>query len=193
MKFNLSMPPRLGRSLAPAAHLRLGVAVVAAAVLAGCGSKPPAVAAKSPAAAAAKPAAAAPASSQEANATNGVAYAKSTFHVDPKFGLDPFFPGSKSQLATGQSAAAPAPQLPLPSYLKLVGIRSGTARPMALINRSAIAQGEEAEVSVVVTNMASKTEVQKVSVKCLEVRRDSVLISIAGEQGTRELRMAQAK
>jgi hypothetical protein len=64
---------------------------------------------------------------------------------------------------------------------------------MALINRTVLAPGEQADVSIVVSNQFSKAEIQKVNVRCLEVRRDSVLISIAGEQGVKELRMAQAK
>ncbi|MFO1500681.1 MAG: hypothetical protein U1G07_20235 [Verrucomicrobiota bacterium] len=64
---------------------------------------------------------------------------------------------------------------------------------MALINRTPLAQGEEADVSVVIPNPSSKPEVQKVAIRCVEVRRHSVLISIAGEQGVKELRMAQAK
>ena len=48
--------------------------------------------------------------------------------------------------------------LPLVSYLKLLGIRPGTARPMALINRSPFAQGESGDVVIVMTNQASKTE-----------------------------------
>jgi hypothetical protein len=113
------------------------------------------------------------------------------FHLDPKFGRDPFFPGSR--LGPDGADESMAVRLPLVSYLKLLGIRPGTTRPMALINRSPFAQGESGDVVIVVTNQASRTELQKVNVHCLEIRRDSVLISIAGEQGVKELRMAQAR
>jgi hypothetical protein len=83
--------------------------------------------------------------------------------------------------------------MPPSSYLKLVGIRPGTTRPMALINRTALGPGEEASVSIVLSNQLPKLEVQKVNVRCLAIRRDSVLISIEGEEGVKELHLAQAK
>lgn len=193
MKSNSSILGRLGHWRSVIAVWAAGATALWMMLCAGCGSQPAAGAPKSAPAAAAKPAAGASASLHDSKASNGLAQVKSVFHLDPKFGRDPFFPGSRPELSRGQDALAPTPQLPLMSYLKLVGLRPGTARPMALINRSPIAQGEEGEVSVLITNLASRVEVKKVNVRCLEVRRDSVLISIAGEQGTRELRMAQAK
>jgi hypothetical protein len=83
--------------------------------------------------------------------------------------------------------------MPAISYLKLVGIRPGTIRPMALINKTPLAPGEEGDVSIVVSNQMSKAEVHKINVRCLEVRQDSVLIKIAGENGVKELRLAQQK
>ena len=82
---------------------------------------------------------------------------------------------------------------PAVSYLKLVGIRPGPTRPLALINRTPFGLGEERDVAIVLTNQMSKAEVQKISVRCLEIRRDSVVIKIAGEHGVKELRLAQAK
>jgi hypothetical protein len=160
-------------------------------VLLGCGSDKPA-AAKQGSGVAAKAGAAPAASVAPANPSNAVAIVKSTFHTDPKFGRDPFFPGSRRD--TGGSAdGGSMAQLPLISYLKLFGIWPGTTRPMALINRSSFMQGESGDVSIVTTNQVNRPEAHKINIRCLEIRHDSVLISIAGEQGVKELRMAQAR
>jgi hypothetical protein len=116
---------------------------------------------------------------------------KSLFHNDPQSGRDPFFPDSRRSLT--QAAEAPAVRLPTISYLKLAGIRAGTSRPMALVNRTPFAPGEEHDVSILLTNGLNKAETQKVSVRCLEIRRDSILIKIGGEHGLKELRLTQPK
>jgi len=132
-------------------------------------------------------------SSSETGSSNTVAVAStSVFRTDLHAGGDPFFPKSKRRAAKTPDAVVAAP-LPLLSYLKLVGIRPGTTRPMALINRTAFAPGEEGDVSIVVSNQLSQLQLQKISIRCLEIRRDSVLINIAGETGPKELRMAQGK
>lgn len=114
---------------------------------------------------------------------------QSVFHSGPDAGRNPFFP-NLSRARTASDTVQPA-MLPVASYLKLVGLRAGTERPMALINRTPFAPGEEAAVSIVVTNGLSKREVQKINIRCLEIRRDSVLITIAGEDGVKELRLAR--
>ncbi len=96
-------------------------------------------------------------------------------------------------MAKATPESAPVPQVPLVSHIKLFGIRPGTDRPMALINRTPFAPGEEGDVTVVIGSESNRPEIQKVNIRCLEIRRDSVLISIAGEVGVKELRMAQAK
>jgi hypothetical protein len=112
----------------------------------------------------------------------------STFHASgPDAGRDPFFP--QWNRGASQDALEAAP-LPLFSYLKLVGVRPGTKRPLALINKTSFAPGEMGEVAVQITNQ-NRTVVQKINVRCLEIRHDSVLISIAGEPGVKELRLAQ--
>jgi hypothetical protein len=173
---------------APLSFLCLGqllASVLLCVALAGCGSEP-----------AAPPKAALPETTAAAAApgksTNTLTAAKSVFHAGVDSGRDPFFPNSNRGLAK-KSETAPMPMLPSVSYLKLLGIRPGTNRPLALINRTALALGEEGEVPIVVGSDSQKTEVHKVSVRCLEIRRDSVLISIAGEEGVKELRMAQRK
>jgi hypothetical protein len=160
-------------------------------IFAGCGSKPPAQSA-APAATPVKLPAAASAPAQSGKSTNALAELKSVFRIDARKCRDPFFP-QLTRAAETSAVEAASIRLPLVSYLKLVGIRSGTARPMALINRSAMSPGEEVDVSIVVSNQTKKAEVRKVLVRCLEVRRDSVLITIAGEEGVKELRMAQRK
>jgi hypothetical protein len=161
-------------------------AALAGLIVSGCssGSTPP-----GPATAAAnRPAVAA---SQPAKGTNLLATAaQSVFHADAPASRDPFFP-ELSQAPT--AAAAPFVRLPITSYLKLAGIWPGKSRPMALINRTPLAPGEEGDVSIIVTNQLSKPEIQKINIRCLEVRQDSVLIRIDGEQGVKELKIAQGK
>lgn len=124
--------------------------------------------------------------------TNPAAAApQSFFNADLNARRNPFFPNSKQ--GAENSDLTLGSRLPLISYLKLVGIRPGSARPMALINRTTLCPGEERDVTIVISDEASKAEVRKVSIRCLEIRRDSVLISIAGEEGVKELRMAQGK
>jgi hypothetical protein len=171
--------------------LALAAALISMA-LAGCGSSPT-VSAQGPGLSAKSTAGKPAAGLSAAASTNALASTvQSVFQADLPSGRDPFFPGaSRSSAKAAQSE--PVSQLPASAYLKLVGLRSGTARPMALINRTTFAPGEESDVSIVVSNQFSKPEVQKVSIRCLEIRPDSVLISIAGEQGQKELRMAQGK
>jgi hypothetical protein len=157
--------------------------------LSGCGSNESVslATATSPGASAKKPSVHSADQSQPP-ASGTAASPRSMFQLGgAEVGRDPFFPHLSR--GTGRESLDSAP-LPLQSYLKLVGIRPGTARPLALINRTSFAPGEEGDISIVVTNH-SHVAVQKINVRCLEIRPDSVLISIAGEPGVKELRLAQ--
>lgn len=171
---------------------RLATVALLASLLAGCSSQPSPSSSAAHGATGGKAAAGAVKPSESADSAADGSAPVSVFNLGPKRGRDPFF-AYAAPAASEQVVAVPEPQLPLISYLKLVGIRPGTSRPMALINRTPFSPGEEGPVSIVVSNHFSGVEVQKVNIRCLEVRRDSVLISIAGEQGVKELRMAQAK
>ena len=46
---------------------------------------------------------------------------------------------------------------------------------------------------IVVSNQTSQVQMHKINLRCLEIRHDSVLISITGEDGVKELRMASRK
>jgi hypothetical protein len=158
----------------------------------GCGSKEAAVQARQPvikSQPAAQLAAAVSVKSDIAPDTDLASDAsRSVFHASgPNSGRDPFFP--QARRGTGRDGIEQAP-LPLLSYLQLMGIRPGTKRPLALINKTSFAPGETGEVIVIITNQ-NRTAQQKVSLRCLEIRQDSVLISIVGEPGVKELRLAQ--
>jgi len=158
--------------------------------LIGCGSDPVATVAKA-STVAVNPAGGATAAVPANHSTNGFGSLLSVFHAGPDSGRDPFYPNAhRGPVKNSESAST---RLPLLSYLKLVGIRSGTTRPMALINRTAFAPGEEGEVPIAVTNQLNKVEIHRINIRCVEVKLDSVLISIAGEEGIKELRMAQRK
>ena len=176
-------------SSAPSRILRTARVACLMALLAGCGSKP-APSSNSAGAGASKTLA--ESGSLEAKDAVQAPIPRSVFHAGKDAGRDPFFSSTTAVAEANPDQPAPV-RLPIVGYLKLLGIRSGTSRPMALINRTSLAPGENADISIVISNQFSKAEVQKVNVRCLEVRRDSVLISIAGEQGVKELRVAQVK
>ena len=125
-----------------------------AAALAGCGTDPVSPGAKGSGDRASKRSAVASASGAGANSTNAVASVpRSVFRLGGQSGRDPFFPDSNRGPKADGAAAA---RLPLVSYLRLVGIRPGTIRPMALINRTAFAPGEEVDVCIMVSNPFGK-------------------------------------
>jgi hypothetical protein len=117
----------------------------------------------------------------------------SVFEDRPESGRDPFFPASERRMKvasaqTEMEAARAKPQAPLSSYLKLSAIWPNKARPLAMINKAIFSPGERGEVVVLTPAMVGTSAVHRVSIRCLEIRRDSVLISVEGESGTKELR-----
>ena len=100
----------------------------------------------------------------------------SVFDVKLRNARDPFFPGASPNgaEATGGTNAAPAAKVELD--LRLYGIIGTAANRMALINHRPFAVGEEARVPV--------QNGEKVTVKCLEIREESVVISIKGREAS---------
>jgi hypothetical protein len=126
--------------------------------------------------------------------TNAVSVAvvipKSVFSTNVNEGKDPFFPESTRRahlLAERSAVRTSRPVQARSSYLKLNGLWPSKSRPLALINKTSLAPGETADISVMTVNAQNKPESIKVTVRCIEVRKESVLISIDGEPGTREL------
>jgi hypothetical protein len=103
---------------------------------------------------------------------------KSVFLIPstPKQGKDPFFPRSSLPYALAPQSARPtaAPTGPAPGETDLVlnGLSRANNRQLAIINNQTFAAGEEGDV---------KTAKGKAHIRCLEIRRDTVLILIAGE------------
>lgn len=116
---------------------------------------------------------------------------RSVFSAAITDGRDPFFPDSVRRLPQMVSAApttkTTARPLPSSDLLKLSGLYPSGDRPLALINRTPMSPGEEAKVSVVVKDGPGGPESRKLLVRCLEVRPTSVVISVEGEPGTKEL------
>jgi hypothetical protein len=114
---------------------------------------------------------------------------RSVFSTNVDDGRDPFFPESTRRLKSSAGFATPVarPVQPPWNFLKLTGLWPSKSRPLALINKTAIGPGEEANITVVVPNNQSIPESHKLLVHCLEVRQNSVLISIDGVPGTKEL------
>lgn len=108
----------------------------------------------------------------------------------PGTGKDPFFPTSTRMPVENDGTnemAVVRPILPLSSYLKLTGLWSAPPSPLAFINKTDFRPGEQGTVTVVITNAQNKLEPRQVLVRCLEIRRESVLISVDGESGQIEL------
>ena len=118
-------------------------------------------------------------SSQAATeSTNAVAVVrKSLFQDDLKSGKDPFFPRSTRRGPKTPELTAVATPL---VNLVLKGITGPPKRRFALINNQTLSAGETASVRVANG---------QIKVHCLEIRDDSVLISVEGNPEQKELRL----
>jgi hypothetical protein len=108
---------------------------------------------------------------------------KSVFIIPtaPQEGKDPFFPRS-TRLWASVVVKTDSPQQPAPAVaveLKLNGISGTAARRLAIINNRTFEAGEEGIVS---------TASSPVRIRCLEIKDDSVLVQIGGEQRKLHLR-----
>ncbi len=120
---------------------------------------------------------------------------RSSFSTNVKDGRDPFFPDStrRTPLKPSETAAAAAlaqTQIavgPLSSHLQLTGLWPGKTRPLAMINKTSIAPGEQLSIPVVIPGAAGRSEIRKVTVRCIEIRKNSVIIAVDGETGNKEL------
>jgi hypothetical protein len=88
-------------------------------------------------------------------------------------GRDPFFPNR------GVSVLTPQPQHPANAVVLVLNGLSGSAdHRLVIINGRTLAEGEEAGVN---------TANGSVRIRCVEIKKDSVIIEVAGER--RELRL----
>ena len=107
---------------------------------------------------------------------------KSVFLIPttPQQGKDPFFPRSMRLFTS--AVVSTNLQQPTPAVtveLKLKGISGTVARRLAIINNRTFEANEEGAVS---------TASGPVRIRCLEIRADSVLVQIGGEQRILQLR-----
>lgn len=86
--------------------------------------------------------------------------------------------GSADRAPLMATWALPVVKTPVPDTLELKGITGSTQRPFALINNQTFAPLETAKVRVGSSN---------VMVKCLEIRKSSVLIQVEGSPSPAEL------
>jgi hypothetical protein len=170
--------------------VRLALLLLFVVLIAGCGkpASPPPGGSASPAPNRARSAVAT--NTTTTAPTNEVPMQKALFE-DRSDGRDPFFPHSsrRKQAAAQVSGAAPKPRLPLSSYLKLTGLVLIKNEPSAWINGYMFSPGERGIAKVSFTNTHNAVETQDVQLRCLEIRKDSVLISVEGESGVKELRV----
>jgi hypothetical protein len=117
----------------------------------------------------------------------------SAFSTNVTDGLDPFFPDSTRRAPRPAGVVqAVKPAQKFSTFLKLTGLWPSKTRPLALINKTPIAPGEEASIGLLVPNSQGQPQSHKLLVRCLEIRASSVLISVEGESGNQEL-MLQSK
>lgn len=121
-------------------------------------------------------------------ASNEIVLHKAAFERKPG-GKDPFFPASirLPKAPSDTTSSNQPPRLPLSSYLKLTGLRPSQTRPIAMINQTPFEPGERGEVAVSVPSASGSNETQRVRIRCLEIRQETVVIHIEGEPGVKEL------
>ena len=105
---------------------------------------------------------------------------KSVFIIpnSPQEGKDPFFPCSKRLFASAVVKTNLPPSAPA-AELYLNGISGSPERRLAIVNNQTFAANEEGEVP---TNRG------RARIRCLEVKADSVVIQVGGEQRVLRLR-----
>ena len=96
--------------------------------------------------------------------------------TSPKEGRDPFFPRS-SRLYT--SVVLKTNQVPVTLDLRLNGVSGSPDHRLAIINHRTFEKGEESEVT---------TSSGRVLIRCMEIKDESVVIRIGGEQRELHLR-----
>jgi hypothetical protein len=106
---------------------------------------------------------------------------KSVFLIPttPQQGKDPFFPRSMRLFTSVVFSTNLQPTPAVTVELKLNGISGTLARRLAIINNRTFEANEEGVVS---------TASGPVRIRCLEIRADSVLVQIGGEQRILRLR-----
>lgn len=107
---------------------------------------------------------------------------RSEFIDDPATTKDPFFPNSTRRVpvrtvAKGRTSAVPEPKS-LSAGLSLKGITGSRSNPIALINNKTCAVGDVVQV---------KVPEGEVTLKCLEIRQNAVVVTIEGEPGQKVL------
>jgi hypothetical protein len=108
----------------------------------------------------------------------------SIFVTNDTAAKDPFFP--QRQLFDGNSTGkTPSPRPVRVESLVLKGIIGPPEKRFALINNATFAPGEQLEIRVDVD--------RKVTVKCVEIRKDTVVVEVvnAGSTERRELKIAR--
>ena len=169
---------------------RLVLLLLCGMILAGCGKPPPAPVASAKGTSASAGTNMTTAKTELTATTNEFVMHKAVFAPLPG-ARDPFFPASTrlpAAPADSPSTNQAPPRLPLSSYIKLTGIRPSKSRPFAMINQTFFEPGERGEISISFPNSSGTADVQKVRIRCLAIRENSVDISIEGEPGVTTLR-----
>lgn len=131
-----------------------------------------------------RPSAPAPAPAAATNALPAAAIPKSVFIMPatPQEGKDPFFPRSMRPYGPGHETVKASPQQPAAVVvdLRLNGISGTAERRLAIINNHTFEVNEEGVVS--------NSSGAPVRIRCLDIKADSVLVQIGGEQRILRLR-----
>jgi hypothetical protein len=105
---------------------------------------------------------------------------KSVFNIPatPQEGKDPFYPSSLRLFANLTVTPTNRPTA-IPVELQLKALSGVAGRRLAIINNSTFSPGEEGEVT---------TNVGRVRIVCVEIKDDSVVVLVGGQQRVLRLR-----
>jgi hypothetical protein len=121
------------------------------------------------------------ASESSASASTNATIPQAVFVYEIQGGKDPFFPNSRRRATPNSPGPAFSEGTGTPA-LALKGISVGKQRRLALINNLTLAEGEKGSVRI---------GTQTVSVHCLEIRKQSVLVALDGSSAPTELRLRE--
>jgi hypothetical protein len=97
---------------------------------------------------------------------------KSEFLNDVEFGKDPFFPKSVRRPKTiAKPADVRSVKPSVPESVVLKGISVATGKKLAIINNVTVGEGEE---------FSLKSGAERFKIKCLEIKEQSVIVSVNG-------------
>ena len=110
--------------------------------------------------------------------TNAIPQSTFVMPANQKEGRDPFYPDSERPYANLTGPKQPVQTKISPTAFILNGLSGSGDHRLAMINGRTLAEGEESEINTVAG---------RVTVRCVEIKTDSVVIEVGNER--KELRL----